>query len=103
MPRPEMLGEQRDVFGALTQRRDCDHVEGQPVEQIATEAAGRGKRRQVDIGRGDDANVDMMHLVTADALEAAVFDDPQDLFLHGHRGGRDLVEEQSAAIGDLEA
>jgi hypothetical protein len=42
MPRPEMLGEQRDVFGALAQRRDGDDVEGQPVEEIAVEAADLG-------------------------------------------------------------
>jgi len=28
---------------------------------------------------------------------------PPDLLLHGERGGGDLVEEQGAAIGDLEA
>ena len=45
----------------------------------------------------------MLHLVAADALEAAVLDDAQDLLLHRQRGGGDLVEEQGAAIGDLEA
>ena len=98
-----MLGEQRDVFGALAQRRQGDNVEGQPVEQIASEAAGCGERRQVDVGRGDDTDIDVVHLVAADPLEAAIFDDAQDLLLHRQRGDGDLVEEQGATIGDLEA
>jgi hypothetical protein len=99
----EMLGEQGDVLGALAQWRDRNDVEGQPVEEIAAKAAALGERGQIDIGRGDDAHVYVVHLVPADALEAAIFDDAQDFFLHGERGGGDLVEEQSAAVGDLEA
>src|SRR3546814_5240060 len=36
-------------------------------------------------------------------LEGAVLDRAQQLFLHGLAGRGDLVEEQAAAIGDLEA
>ena len=54
----EMLGEQRDVLDALAQRRNGDDVESEAVEEIAAEAAGRGQRRQVDIGGGDDADID---------------------------------------------
>src|SRR6185437_16246529 len=77
----EMLGEQRHVLGALAQRRDGDNVEGEAIEQIAAEAAALGQARQIDVGRGDDAHIDLMHLVAADALEAAIFDDAQNLFL----------------------
>jgi hypothetical protein len=98
-----MLRQQRHVLGALAQRRNGDDVEGEAVEQVAAEAAGLGKARQVDIGGGDDADIDVLHLVAADALEAAILDDAQDLLLHRQRGGGDLVEKQRSAIGDLEA
>ena len=44
-----------------------------------------------------------MVLVAADPLERAIFDDAQELLLDRERGGGDLVEEQRAAVGELEA
>ncbi len=99
----EMLGEQRDVLSPLAQRRDGHDIEGETVQEIAAEAALIGQRRQIDISGGDDADVDTLHVVAADALEGAVLDDAQDLLLDGERGIGDLVEEQGAAVGDLEA
>jgi len=88
---PEVFGKQWDLLGAVAQRRDGNDVECQPVEEIAAKAATFGKRRKVDIGRGNDADIDVVHLVAADALEAVVFDDTQDLLLHGERGGGNLA------------
>src|SRR5258708_4634233 len=99
----EMLGEQRDVLSPVAQRRDGHDIEGETVQEIAAEAALIGQRRQIDISGGDDADVDTLHVVAADALEGAVLDDAQDLLLDGERGVGDLVEEQGAAVGDLEA
>ncbi len=65
----EMIGEQRDVLPPLAQRRDRHDVEGEAVEQVGAERAGRGKRRQIDIGRGDDPDIDRQRLVAADPLE----------------------------------
>jgi hypothetical protein len=33
--------------------------------------AALGERRQVDVGRGDDADIDVVYLVAADALEGS--------------------------------
>src|SRR5215471_21635185 len=44
-PACEMLGEQRDVLGALAQRWDSDDVERQAVEEITAEPARLGERR----------------------------------------------------------
>src|SRR5262249_52504559 len=98
-----MLGEQWNVLEALAQWRDGDDIKGQPVEEIAAETAFPGERRQIGVGGSDNADIDVMRLVAADALKAAIFDDAQDLFLHGERGGGDLVEKQGAAIGNLKA
>ena len=98
-----MLSQERDVLGARPQGRHRHDIEGKPVEEIAAEPARLGEGRQVGIGGGDEADIDGQGLVAADPLEGAVLDDTQHLFLHGLRGGGDLVEEERAAIGQFEA
>ena len=53
--------------------------------------------------RGDDAHVAAHRHVAADALEHALLQHAQQLHLHGRAHVADLVEEQRAAFGDLEA
>jgi hypothetical protein len=79
---PEMLGEQRNMLGALAEGRDRDDVKGELVDQVMAEAAALSRCRQVDIGGGDDADIDVVRLVAADALKAAIFDDAQDLLMN---------------------
>jgi hypothetical protein len=83
--------------------RDSDDIEGEAVEEVGAEPPRFREARQVEIGRRDHAHVDALLGIAADALEAAVFDDAQQLFLHGERGVGDLVEKERAAIGELEA
>ena len=52
---------------------------------------------------GDDAHVALARGVAADALVDALLQDAQQLHLHGQAHVADLVEEQRAALGDLEA
>src|SRR5205814_7584862 len=72
-------------------------------EEIGAELSRLGERREVEIGRCHDAYVDDLLGIAADPLEAAVFDDAQQLLLYRERGLGDLVEEERAAIGELEA
>ena len=51
----------------------------------------------------DDAHVDLDRLVAAHALELALLQHAQELDLHLQRQVADLVEEQRAAVGELEA
>ena len=88
---------------ARAQGRHGQHVERQTVEQIGAKAPGVRFARQVDIGRADHAHIDTDRAVAADALERAVFDDAQDLLLRLQRRVGDFIQEQGAAIGDLEA
>ncbi len=98
-----MLGKQRDVARTLAQRRDGDDVEGQAVEEIGAKLARLGEARQVEIGRRDDAYVNLLLGIATDPLETPIFDNPQQLLLDGERGLGDLVEKKRAAIGELEA
>src|SRR4029078_3005184 len=50
----------------------------------------------------DQADVDLDGLEAADALELALLDRAQELDLHLDRDLADLVEEQRAAVGELE-
>ena len=100
---PEMLGQQDDVLRPRAQRRQRDDVEGEAIQQVGAETALGGARGKVDIGRRDDAHVRGDRVLAAQPLELAVLHHAQQLLLHLHRGGCDLVEEQRAAIGLFEA
>ena len=57
---------------------------------------------QVDVGRGDDAHVDLDRLDPAEPHELALLDDAQQLGLRLERDVADLVEEDRALVGELE-
>ena len=98
----EKVRQQRGVARACPQGRQGDDIEGEPVEQVGAEFSRIHGRRQVDIGGRHDADIGGQHLFPAEALELAIFDDAQELFLHALAGRCDLVEEERAAIGELE-
>ena len=51
----------------------------------------------------DDAHVARYGAIAAHTLEGALLQDPQQLHLHLQRHVADLIEEQRAALGKLEA
>ena len=58
---------------------------------------------QVAVRGGDEPHVDADRLDAADALELALLQRAQELHLHLDRDLADLVEEERAAVGELEA
>ncbi len=56
-----------------------------------------------DVGRGDDPHVDRDRLVRADRHHLALLERGQQLGLQMKRQIADLVEEQGAVVGGLEA
>ena len=87
---------------AVAQRRQGDDLEAQPVEQVGAEAALLDQPRQMLVGRGDDADVDLDRPARADPRHLAIFDRAQQPVLGRAGQGGELVEEQGAAIGLLE-
>ena len=79
---------------------DLDGVE--PEQQVLAEAPARDFGVQVGIGGGEDAYVHAVGLRRTHALELAGFEDAQQLGLLGRGDVGDLVQEQRAAIGQLE-
>ncbi|MNT13414.1 hypothetical protein D3C72_1483840 [compost metagenome] len=98
-----MAGEGGDILAAVGQPWNVDANHVQAVEQVLAELAGLYQRLQVLVGGGDDAHIDLDRHVAAHAIELAIGQHPQQagLGVGGHVA--DLVEEQGAAVGLLEA
>ena len=72
------------------------------VVEILAEAAGADLLLEVAVGRGDDADVDLLGLAVADAEDDALLQRAEELHLEVQRQLADLVEEERALVGRLE-
>src|SRR5205085_11924813 len=57
---------------------------------------------EIFVRRGDDAHVDLNRLLSADALERLLLQHAQHFGLRLQTHVADLIEEQRAAVGELE-
>ena len=101
--REEALREHRDVDLPLAQRRQPDRERVDAVVEIFAEPAVADELLERPVGRRDQAEVDRDRLVAAEALEAPLLEHAQQLGLRDERHVADLVEEQRAVVGQLEA
>src|SRR5436190_5436587 len=92
-----------DVVGSLAQRRDVDREDVQAVVEVVAEALLLDQPGQVAVRRGDQADVDLDRPGAADTLELLLLEDPEELRLELEGDLADLVEEERAAMGHLEA
>jgi hypothetical protein len=85
------------------QRRHLDLDHARAGSKRSPETARRDLRSsRFRFGRRDDADVDVRALVRADPLDDAVLEHAQELRLERQRRVADLVEEERAAVGQLE-
>src|SRR6266540_6277949 len=98
-----MGDEQRQVVEPLPERGKAELDALQPVEEVLAELTLGDQLLEVLVGRGDDADVDVDGFDAADALDPALLERAQDLHLHAERHVADLVEEERASLGQLEA
>ena len=97
------LRDDEHVVAALAERAartDVDDVE--PVVEVLAEAARADLVLEDAVGRGDDADVDLLGLAVADAEDDALLQRAQELDLEVQRQLADLVEEERAPVGRLE-
>ncbi len=96
------MGQQRNIFLAVTQRRkfERDHVEA--VKEILAESAFPHGLLQLDIGRRHNPDVHLDLLGSTHMHKAAVLEHAQNLRLHVHPHGANLVEEERSSIRHLE-
>ena len=91
-----------DVLGPLAQRRDLDARDRQAEVQIGAERPLVGLGAQVAVGGGDDADVDLDVFLAAEAAERAALEHAEQGRLHRQRQLADLVQEDRAAVRQLE-
>src|SRR5262249_47406338 len=94
--------EERQIVGALAQRRHGHDRCGEAEIEVLAELACGDLRAQIAIRRGDDAYVDAALLRTADAADAPALERAEEARLQIERELADFVEEERAAIGALE-
>ena len=99
----EMPRQQRNVLGALAQARQAQADDVEAMVEVLAERALAHALLEVLVRGGDHPHVDLHLLVAADAIEAAVRQHAQQPRLQLRRHVADLVEEQRAALGLLEA
>src|SRR5258705_13982602 len=98
-----MTDEQRDIIGALAQRRQMNMVDVDAIEEVLTKASFFDALPQVDISCCDYPHVEAHCIDAADAVDFALLEDAQQLRLELERQIADLVEKDGAAVGLLEA
>ncbi len=98
----ERIREERDVLRPPPQRgqRDRQHVD--PVVEILAERALLHRLHHVLVGGRHHAHVDADLVVAAHAPHLAVLEDAKVLRLQVRAHLRDLVQEDRAAVGQLE-
>src|SRR5688572_6992494 len=97
-----MMYEKPNVVAALPKWRNFDHIDDETKVQVLAKAADSDRFCEISIGRADDAGINGDLFPSADAPEGALLESAQQAGLHRRAQLRDLVEEQSAALGFLE-
>jgi len=97
----DAVGQKLDVVLALPQRRNDDFHDIEPIIQVLPEEGLFHERFELDIGRGDDPDIDMGRLGIADTDDFALLQNAQQLRLHLQRQAVDLVEKQRPAGGEF--
>src|SRR5664279_2470816 len=97
-----MIDEQRDVFLALSERRDRNREYIKPVEQVFPEPPALDLFLQVPVAGRDDPYIDLGSAGAPQPFKLAVLNDPEQLALQLQRHLADFVEEYGAAVGQLE-
>jgi hypothetical protein len=97
-----MFRQQRNIFSSIAKRGQVQRDDIDSVVEILAELSFPDQILEVLARRGDDANVDFDGLYAADAREFAFLQNLQQLGLRHGTEVPDFVEEQGAAVGELE-
>src|SRR5215468_7039809 len=97
----EVLGQQWDVFFAITQRRQMYGEYGQTVVEIFAQTSFLNCHSRVLVRGCNNAHVEFEFLLAAEPAHLSVFEDTQELRLKLQRHFTDFIEEKSAAAGEF--
>ena len=99
----EMARQDQHIVATLAQGRNLDREHRQAEVQILADLTLVHSLFEVAVRRRYDASVDVKRLRTADTLELLLLEGSQDLGLEREWQIADLVEEERAAMGQLES
>ena len=103
MLREEVLHERRDVLLALAKRWHVDVDDVQPVEEVIAEFLLLDLLCEILVGRAHDPDVDLDGERRADPLDLSFLQHTEKLRLHRQAHLADLIKEDGALVGELEA
>ena len=98
----ECARQNRNIVRAIAQRRNRDGKHRQPEVQIFAEQFGGDAGAQRLVGGRHDPHVHLQRDGAADTLEPPLFERAENFGLQPQRQIADLVEEQRAAVRELE-
>ena len=98
----EELRERREVLDPVAQRRHADGDDLQPVIQVFAEAPLLDRLIEVDVRGGNQPEGGLDRVGSADTFDLILLNRAQQLGLQVVTEVADLVEEQGAAVGQLE-
>src|SRR2546422_1109668 len=101
--RDEVAHEKRDVLGPLAQGREIDGKDVQPVVEVGAKLSRLDQLLERPVRGGDDPDVAPDRVRAADPLELLLLEHAKQLRLEVQRQVTDLVEEERAAVRELEA
>src|SRR2546428_2038061 len=97
-----MIDQERNVVAAVAERGDLDADDVEAEVEILAKPLGLDQIFETAVRGRDDAHVDVARGLRADRTDLAVLEHAQELALHGHAHVPDLVEEERAAVRQLE-
>ncbi|CRR38147.1 hypothetical protein PAERUG_E5_London_17_VIM_2_12_12_06578 [Pseudomonas aeruginosa] len=98
----QTLGQRQDVRRAFAQRPPGQREDRQAIVEVLAETPRRDFRREVAVGRGKHADIQVDRLARTDPLHLALLQYAQQLGLQAEGHFRYLVEKNGAAVGQLE-
>ncbi len=85
------------VLDPLTQRRNLDRKDRQTVIEVLPEPAVLDRFLEIDVRRGDDADIGLDDLFAADPCKLSVLQNAKQIDLRRQRHLADFIEEKRAA------
>ena len=98
----EKTGQQQHVAAALAERRYVQRVGAEAVVEIGAQAPGLYFFGQIAVAGCQYTHIHLVLAVRADPLQLAALQHPQQLGLYAEWQLADFIEEQRAAVGQLE-
>src|ERR1044072_2042734 len=94
----KMLGQRQDVLAAITQRREFDRHDRKSIIKILAKHSLPHRFLQINVGRGNDADVDATRRGVAERRELTLLNNAQQTHLGLRWNVTDLIKKNRTAI-----